>query len=244
MSLLTDCWIDWGDGSPLEHVYHMGVPGDYWSYGQMFRDHTYEVAGDYEVKITGQIFGWSYMTLDYAYMPGVYNLVEILEWGDTEWNILDFTGCSNLEVITAADAPDLAHINEGSTNAPSDKALDNFFGGCSKLTGGVANFDVSPIKTLSSFFYSATAFDDDLSAWDFSGLDDQYSLHSFMQYATGFSTANYDKLLINFASYGTGWLIGTVFETPAKYTGSSAASAARTYLISQCGWTINDGGSV
>jgi hypothetical protein len=95
-------------------------------------------------------------------------------------------------------------------------------------------------------FYFANLFTSpiDISGWDVTNITVN---HNFMTYAVGLlDTTNYDALLVAWEadvaavvgySNGGTWNFGTV-----QYTTGSAADTARSNLINNHGWTIQDGG--
>jgi len=96
---------------------------------------------------------------------------------------------------------------------------------------------------MSSMFNNASSFNQDLSNWDFTGINTTYGLSNF-GYNANFSTANYDALLIRWASQASSMPsnLDTNMGT-TTYTANSAAATARSTLINTYGWTIIDGGT-
>jgi surface protein len=66
----VDVMIDWGDGTPEEHITHE-TPS-----------HAYSTGGAYTIKITGDIPYWRYYNIDQQYCDQVR---KILSWGDFDW---------------------------------------------------------------------------------------------------------------------------------------------------------------
>jgi hypothetical protein len=95
----------------------------------------------------------------------------------------------------------------------------------------ISNWGVSLVTRMDYFLFNGDAFDQDISGWDINQVS---NFLSFMQSATGLSTANYDALLIAWDAQGAMSYSGTV-----NFGG--AADAARTSLISKWGG-ITDGG--
>lgn len=127
--------------------------------------------------------------------------------------------------------------------------LNSTFQGAKIFNQDIGNWDVSNVTTAQLCFSSNAVFDQDLSSWNIVNIA---SFSNFRSGTQGFSTANYDALLIewnntlvNFVNGG-----GTYTLTPtadfgsSQYTGGGAAEAARVSLESVFGWTITDGGSV
>ena len=111
----------------------------------------------------------------------------------------------------------------------------------------ISSWNVSSVTTMASMFQSATAFDQDLSAWKLNpaGVDMSSALDS-----SGISQANYDAILIGWDTYVDGTDGGAKSaNTPAnvqlgasglQYTLGGAAETARTSLTSAPNnWTIS-----
>ena len=94
-------------------------------------------------------------------------------------------------------------------------------------------------------FYGAASFDQDISSWDFSSLNNTSRLSNFFTGA-GLSTANYDLLLIRWASQASSMPsnMTNVNMGTSTYTTGSAAATARNTLVNTYGWSITDGGAV
>ena len=130
---------------------------------------------------------------------------------------------------------------------------------------GVDSWNTSNVSNTNRLFNSADSFNGDISDWDTSNFTDiQYMLNqcddfrgslagwditasmtnmnTFMNGATGMSTANYDATLIAWDAQGSPGYSGTVNFGGSKYTSGGAAEAARTSLIAKFG-AITDGGA-
>ena len=103
----------------------------------------------------------------------------------------------------------------------------------------IGDWDTSSVLNMNGMFYRNTAFDQDLSNWSVS----QVTTLGTIQFASlaGFSTANYDAMLIAWDAQGAMSYSGTVNFGTSQYTAGGAAEAARTSLISKWGG-ITDGG--
>lgn len=120
--------------------------------------------------------------------------------------------------------------------------VDSFnrtFSACSNMNGDISGFNTS---NATNFFYmlnQCDAFRGAMDQWD---INQATNLTSFMNGATGITTANYDALLIAWDAQGVMSFSGTVNFGGSKYTSGGAAEAARTSLISKWGG-ITDGGA-
>ena len=74
--------VDYGDGTIAEIT----------SFDDEDRNHTYSVAGSYDVKITGICEGWSF----YNVGDSASNLTQIKQWGVIQAKHIDFGNCTNL----------------------------------------------------------------------------------------------------------------------------------------------------
>jgi hypothetical protein len=93
-----------------------------------------------------------------------------------------------------------------------------------------------------AMFYGATNFDQDLSRWDFSGLDDRYPQWA-LAYAFGYSgmdTDNYDDLLIRLREQADD--LPTNINLGARELTYCAGGTARSELLSTYNWTVTDAG--
>jgi hypothetical protein len=114
--------------------------------------------------------------------------------------------------------------------------MSGMFYGCAAFNQPL-NLDTSSVTSFDSMFLYAGAFDQDVSAWNISSLTSAVS----MFFGSGFSTANYDLLLV-------GWQGQTHNNSVAFHAGtaqysSGAPATARAGLITDL-WTITDGGPV
>jgi len=93
---------------------------------------------------------------------------------------------------------------------------------------------------MAFMFLNANAFNQDISSWDFTGLNFTTGLFDFLN-NTAMSVANYDALLISLNNQAASMPSGMNFGAAGlDYTRGGAAEAARTNLINTYGWTITD----
>ena len=103
----------------------------------------------------------------------------------------------------------------------------------------IGGWNVSSVTDMSNMLRDADDFNQDISLWDINQVS---NFLSFMQNATGLSTANYDALLIAWDAQGAMSYSGTVNFGGSQYTSGGAADAARNNLIVKWGG-ITDGGA-
>ena len=123
-------------------------------------------------------------------------------------------------------------------------SFNSMFSGASSFNGDVSGWDTSEARNFIKMFHLNPAFDQDLSGWDITSIDLLPNAGlDFLSSAT-LSVANYDALLISWASQ-TPLTNGLLFNFgTSKYTLSSAAETSRDTLINTYGWTILDGGGI
>jgi hypothetical protein len=91
---------------------------------------------------------------------------------------------------------------------------------------------------MQSMFNIASAFDQDISAFQINALTNAVS----MLQASSFSQTNYDLLLPAWDAYGTS---GVTFHAgTAQYAAFPSAPATARALMVGRGWTITDGGPI
>ena len=146
-SYTYDYSIDWGDGSKNENVTDEII-------------HTYATPGIYSISITGG-FPYMNMAISRSLNTDALKLLEIVQWGDIEWQsmYLSFADCENL-ILTATDAPDLSKVT----------TLSFMFSGCNLLNQPIAHWDTSTIKEMNYLFSGAINFNQDINSWDVSNV--------------------------------------------------------------------------
>ncbi len=83
-----DFFVDWGDGSPVDHIM---------AYNDPAATHSYANDNPYQISITGTMDQWSFG----AVPASVNGLASIDSWGSIVWSAMlqTFFGCQNLAVI-------------------------------------------------------------------------------------------------------------------------------------------------
>ena len=101
--------VDWGDGTE-ETV--SSEEGDLTDYPR----HTYEVAGDYDITISGKCHYFTTYQFgeEYGNNPSQYEkLIALKSWGEIEAEKYEFTGCTNLSgVIPSPSENTFANFND------------------------------------------------------------------------------------------------------------------------------------
>jgi surface protein len=112
----------------------------------------------------------------------------------------------------------------------------------------LSNWNVGNVTNMKEMFKRNDAFNQDISSWNIVKVS---NATGFMQDCDGFSTANYDALLIGWEATlqsahpgGSGYTLTPSWHFGnAQYTDGGAAATARASLISNFNWSITDGGT-
>ncbi|WP_299891005.1 BspA family leucine-rich repeat surface protein [uncultured Lacinutrix sp.] len=204
--------INWGDGT-----IESGLTGD--------ATHTYTVAGNHEVLITG-----NFPRIYFNNTGDKLKIQTVQQWGTNVWSSMGnaFMGCENMH-ITATDVPDLSNV----TN------MTSMFEEALLFNTDISTWDVSNVNIMDRMFYGATSFDQYLGDWDISNIT---SMEDILTNAM-LATANYDNTLIAWATLDTG---ETQIPTGIIFSGGDSMFCASDYerqaLIHSYNWTITDAG--
>lgn len=144
--------VDWGDGT-----IESGFTGE--------AHHSYTVAGEYEVSITGD-FPRIYF---YNYAGQSSQIIDVLQWGTNQWQTMNvaFFSLFNLS-INASDIPDLSNVTD----------MSNMFYNCTSFNSNISNWDVSNVTNMQSMFQGATSFNQDIGSWNTSNVTSMSSMFS------------------------------------------------------------------
>lgn len=195
-------FIDWGDGTVTRNTF-----GD--------RVHTYEVAGDYEITISGYMFGWAFNNTGDR-----LKIRSIQQWGCFNHGDLvgAFWGCSNLTLTTVTDV----------CNVSSNTTLNAFFRECTVIAtiNNLNDWDVSNITSLQRMFSNCTNFNQDLDNWDtskvislnntfngctlFNGNIDNWDVSKNVSFTSTFSSCvNFNRNISNWNTISAGSFVST-----------------------------------
>lgn len=240
-SRTVDFTVDWGDGSATDSYNN--------TTDLLTVTHTYADAGIYDIVITpNSLNGWK--GIYFANGGDKDKIIDILQWGNCELEVINFYGCSNLTGGTATDYPDVSSMT----------SLQNMFRGCNNVTitnwdqwqpyqvsnfqacfrdasinGGHASWITSNAVDLDQM-YLGSDFNQDWSTADFSNVN---SMSLFSSNNTDLSTANIDIILNKIASQAPGIQSGVTLDFGTNNDRSSASNDAMILLVETYSWTIS-----
>lgn len=256
-----DFVVDWGDGTQNTIT----------AWDDSNKTHTYDTPGIYEVKISGEIDGWSFNN-----SGDPQKLTEISRWGPLALgnNGYFFYGCAKL-TISAPGAPSLTGVTT-MTSAFRDCVLVDFdmsdwdmanvtnfesvFDGCVKFNQDISGWDTANVTTFSNMFIDCDAFNQDIGGWNTSSASNMTSMFQgcdvFDQDLGSWNIASltdatdmFNGVTLTTANYDSlliGWEAGSHNNDVVFHGGNSiysAGTAARSALIAD-GWTFTDGGGI
>jgi hypothetical protein len=191
--------VDWGDGTTPLVVNSANHGSAQHSYGG--------VSGNYTVRISGPVRGWSFGANAAAYSASAQMMTRIQQWGDFRFtNTRAFEGCQNMGSITATDVPWFEEIDmtgcfkdctKMSTitqlndwNVYGVEVMESFFDGCAALnfvagsgTPNLVNWDVKAVKSMRLMFNGATTWNGRM----FKVQSTTSNLRGMFQFATSFN---------------------------------------------------------
>jgi surface protein len=213
--------IDWGDGT-IEENQTKG------------KTHTYDVAGTYTIKITGQ-FPRLYFSSVYS---GYDNdkILSVEQWGNNIWQSMEraFYYADNV-VFNATDIPDLSQVT----------SVSGMFRGSEFFNSNISDWDVSNVTDMSYMFSDATAFNQDISQWTVSNVTDMSYMFSdataFNKNISGWNVSNVTNMRNSFSKAITfnqdlsGWDVSNV--TDIYYMLNEAALSIDNYDALLIAWS-------
>ena len=232
-----DAVLDWGDGSPLEHITDNTA-----------RSNTYATAGTQTVTVHGSL-----PNIRFADSPDKAKVRTVTYFKAGPWRSVSsgFYGCSGLTSFNAAggdwslcrSASDflretaIGSLDLTGITMPQADTLASFIRDNTTITSLTApNLVTSTTTNVGAFAEGCTALQDivGLETWDASGFT---SAADFLTSVT-LPTSRYDDTLIAWGAQSVQSL-GAISFGSSTYT--SAAASARQTLVN-AGWVITDGG--
>lgn len=182
---LYNAVVDWGDGSGTFAIT---------SYDDPDASHTYSMAGDYTVTISGMMEAWNFLD---GHQAGSNRLkiIEVSEFGGLGWENLEFAfyNCTNLVSFEGGETASVINMNSMFKGASSLNFLD------------ISSFDTSRVQDMGSMFYQNSGLVSlDLSALDTSSVENMESMFSgasslIVLNISNFNTANVTDMSYMFA---------------------------------------------
>jgi len=231
--------IDWGDGTTSVNSYEN-------------RAHTYSNAGDYTIRVTGQVRGWEFSSdapIEYengsgSEYPNNYKILSILNWGNFSLRggtTSQFAYCINLTLDSVNGVLNLTDYDVEENIGYI--TIDGLFRNCVSITtiNNLTSWNLSYITSLSSMFYYATLFNQDLSSWDVSNVTNM----SYMFAGTDFNSSisnwnvgnvtNMSQMFFNNQSFNQDisfWNVGNVTNMSYMFAGSQFNNLINNWDVS------------
>jgi surface protein len=178
-------------------------------------------------------------------------LIDIPAWGNTPFTYVQglLSGCSNLNTLSATDAPILSTSNFNSMlsgtgtlgNADltswdvSSATYTGYMFSGSQFNGNISNWDVSNVTNM-AYMFSSSVFTGDLTNWDVSNV--ATSNHMFNGGSSNPDIAGWDMAAAN-NQYFWAWS-NTAFNPSPFLIGHTVANQNWKYMNNQSAWTTNN----
>jgi surface protein len=179
--------------------------------------HTYPAPGDYTVKIDGTIEGFRFNnTGDRKKMLSInrWGILKLGNEGDY------FYGCSNLDLSSTLDTPDLSsttNLSQMFRKCLSLTTINNsnlwdlstiedtsyMFAFCNSFDSNISSWDTSNVTSMEGMFLDSTVFNSDISGWNTQSVDN-------MSYMFGDAT--------NFNQTITGWTVSATTNMAGMFS--------------------------
>tara|TARA_Y100000782_G_scaffold115488_1_gene159086 strand:- start:7293 stop:11579 length:4287 start_codon:yes stop_codon:yes gene_type:complete len=158
------------------------------------------------------------------------------------WNLPLLERCNN--TFFNAIAFNNGEVNDSFTTpiewSTSSLMVDMYgvFDGATEYGQDISMLTMDGVTDVGQLFRN-TKFDKDLTSLSFESVE---NMEDALLTTNAYSTANYDALLIELAAQAV--QSGVTLDVNASYTTGGAAETARTDLINNYSWVINDNGGV
>ena len=213
----------------------------------------FQWGSQFDVGVGGAHF-YGCTNLDLSVVSDVLILYRPFVASNTQTFANMFRDCTSLTTINRVNEWDTSNINSlqacfafcpnfnsdvSNWNVSNVTIFQSCFGGCTNFNQNIGSWNVLSAINMSFMFQNATNFNQNIGNWDIRNVT---VFTSFMVGKTflNYSTANYDALLIGWASRPVQPNISIGFGTIKR---TIAGTAARLVLTSAPNlWTIVDGG--
>lgn len=111
----------------------------------------------------------------------------------------------------------------------------------SNFNRNIGSWNTGQVTTMRDMFRDNGNFDQDISGWDFSGINSADNLRNFFTNGE-LDEDNYDPLLIRWSQQASSMPNNIVVDMGDSEYDSNSAASARSTLINTYGWSISDGG--
>lgn len=173
-------------------------------------------------------------------VSSVTDMSEMFKWAEKFNQDIDSWDVSSVtDMSWMFSGVDKFNQDIGSWDVSSVTNMRSMFIDAYKFNQDLGSWDVSSVTTMIAMFRQAEDFNQDLGNWDVSSVRDM----DRMFLGVNLSTANYDSLLIGWASLPT-LQTGVEFHGGYSQYSSAAATARQTLLNPPNNWVITDGGPV
>jgi len=179
--------------------------------------------------------------------------------GDLLWDVSKVTNLDTLFSGATNFNGDISSWNVGNVTSMRETFRDTEFFNCDISSWNVSNvegfhatflnaqafnqniesWNTSKCTSMTYMFFKAKSFDQNLSSWNMEKITDLREMFG----STALSVQNYNALLIGWESQNLQDNLN-FSAGESKYTENSAASLARSNIITNHNWTITDGGHV
>ena len=241
--------VDWDNDGVFDEL---GITGSV--------THDFGTAGTYTIQIRG-----TFPRIRFSNSHNRKKILSIEQWGTISWISMNraFSGCTNL-IINATDTPNLSGVQDSSFMFSGASSIGNgtgnwnwnvatitnmyhmFFEAIS-FNKNISSWNVGQVTDMENMFKGATSFNQNINTWNVVNVTSMYNMFK----GVVLSTANYDALLIGWATDSSGTPNDGIDDIPTNidfhggFSGYCDGELARNTLTSATyNWGISDGGIV
>ena len=152
----------------------------------------------------------------------------------SSWDVSSVTNVRTMFFIATSFNQDI-----GSWDVSSVTNMGYMFSSAGSFNQDIGSWDVSSVTDMYGMFYYATSFNQNIGSWNVSSVTTMGTMFT----GVTLSTANYDSLLMGWASLPT-LQSGVSFHGGNSQYSGGAAAARQSLLDAPNNWIIDDGGPV